>query len=138
MNIPASYINRLARNKLVFTSQELEGIDYIDIGRRLSEKLENSLLKKHLPMIAEDALKLILSESSESDEVIGRYIAIKNIGILFEPVLHFDLKSFFSNWSRDQVLIIHHEGEIRDNKFYLVPNSQKYFVNLKEITYKAI
>lgn len=138
MNIPASYINRLARNKLLFTSQEMEGINYMDIGRLFSEKLENSLLKKHLPMIAEDALKAILSQNSESNEVIGRYIAIKNIGILFEPVLHFDLESFLSNWSRDQVLIICHEGEIRDNKFYLVPNTQKYFVNLKEITYKAI
>lgn len=138
MDILASYINRHARNKLLFTSHEIKDINYVDIGRRLSEKLENSLQKRHLPMIAEDALKEILSQNSNSSEAIGKYIAIKNIGILFEPILRLDLKTILSNWSRDYILIVYHEGEIRNDIFYLAPHVSKYSVNLKEITYKAI
>ena len=139
MDILASYINRHARNKLLFTSREIKDINYVDIGRLLSEKIENSLQKRqHLPIIAEDALKEILSQNSNSSEAIGKYIAIKNIGILFEPILRLDLKAILSNWSRENVLIINHEGEIRDDIFYLAPHASKYTVNLKEITYKAI
>lgn len=94
--------------------------------------------RQHLPIIAEDALKEILSQNSNSSEAIGKYIAIKNIGILFEPILRLDLKAILSNWSRENVLIINHEGEIRDDIFYLAPHASKYTVNLKEITYKAI
>lgn len=138
MDILVSYINRHARNKLLFTSHEIKDINYVDIGRLLSEKIENSLQNRHLSMIAADALKEILSQNSNSSEAIGKYIAIKNIGILFEPTLHLDVKAILSNWSRDNVLIINHEGEIRNDIFYLAPQASKYSVNLKEITYKAI
>lgn len=53
----ASYINRQSRNNLLFTSKEVEGVCYVDIGRQLAEKIETFLQKKRLGLIAEDALK---------------------------------------------------------------------------------
>lgn len=134
----SAYVNRQSRNNLLFISNEVEGIKYVDIGRLLSGEIENSLEKKRLGMIAEDALRKILSRGSVINEHIGEYLAIKNIGILFEPALKFDIMSILKNWSRDHVLIVKHEGEIREGVFYLVSNSTKQTINLKEITYKSV
>lgn len=134
----STYVNRQSRNNLLFISNEVEGIKYVDIGRLLSGEIENSLEKKRLGMIAEDALRKILSRGSVANEHLGEYLAIKNIGILFEPALKFDVVSILKNWSRDHVLIVKHGGEIREGIFYLVANSTKQTINLKEITYKSI
>ena len=134
----STYVNRQSRNNLLFISNEVEGIKYVDIGRLLSGEIENSLEKKRLGMIAEDALRKILSRGSVANEHLGEYLAIKNIGILFEPALKFDVASILKNWSRDHVLIVKHEGEIREGIFYLVSHSTKQSINLKEITYKSI
>ena len=134
----STYVNRQSRNNLFFISNEVEGIKYVDIGRLLSGEIENSLEKKRLGMIAEDALRKILSRGSVANEHIGEYLAIKNIGILFEPALKLDVLSILKNWSRDHILIVKHEGEIREGVFYLVSNSTKQTINLKEITYKSV
>lgn len=134
----ASYINRLSRNNLLFTSTEVEGFSYVDIGRQLAEKIENHLQKKRLGIIAEDALKKILSQGSCKNEDVGEYLAIKNIGIMFEPALHLDVKTILKNWSRDHVLIVKLEGKIQNGIFYLSPKATKYFVNLNDITHKII
>lgn len=133
-----TYVNRQSRNNLLFISNEVEGIKYVDIGRLLSGEIENSLEKKRLGMIAEDALRKILSRGSVANEHLGEYLAIKNIGILFEPALKFDIVSILKNLSRDHVLIVKHEGEIREGIFYLVSHSTKQSINLEEITYKSI
>ena len=134
----STYINRQLRNNLLFISTEVEGIRYVDVGRLLSGEIENSLEKKRLSMIAEDALRRILSRGSVTNEHIGEYLAIKNFGILFEPALKLDIMSILKTWSRDHVLIVKHEGEIREGVFYLVSNSTKQTINLKEITYKSV
>lgn len=134
----STYVNRQSRSNLLFTSDVVESMTFVDIGRHLSSEIGFFLEKKRLGMIAEDALKRILNRSLNRNAEIGEYIAIKNIGILFEPALHLDVKAILKNWSRDHVLIVKHEGEIRDGIFYLAANSAKQFVNLREITYKSI
>lgn len=134
----ATHINRQSRNNLLFTTTVVEGLTFVDIGRHLSGEIENSLEKKRLGMIAEDALKRILCRALNNNAEIGEYLAIKNIGILFEPALSLDVKAILKNWSRDHVLIVKHEGEIREGIFYLASNAVKHSINLKEITYKSI
>ena len=92
----ASFVNRQSRNNLLFTTKEVEGVNYVDIGRQLAEKIENHLQNKRLGMIAEYALNKMFSLGSCKNEQIGEYLAIKNIGILIEPALHIDLKTMLN------------------------------------------
>lgn len=131
-------INRQLRNNLLFTSNEAEGIHYVDIGMQLSSLIEDNIHDSRLGIKAEDALKKILNRSFCEDEDIGEYLAIKNIGILFEPALHLDVKAILNSWSRDHVLIVKHEGTFRDGIFYLSPHSAKHFVNLIDIIFKSL
>ena len=57
-------------------------VPYINIGQELSKAIESNIDNKRLSLIADDALEKIISSNIVNDKDIGKYIAIKNIGIL--------------------------------------------------------
>jgi hypothetical protein len=127
------------RHKMLFISNEIEGVSFVDLGQELSKAIEPLLDKKRLPLLADDALERIITNNSVVDAALGDYVAIKNIGILFEPALNLDIQSKFDLWSRSRILLVHLEGVIQDKIFYLSRNSnKKYSVNLKDITYNTL
>ena len=82
-----TYLQQATRNRLVFCHEHIDDLLYVNIGRTLADLLTNENLRS--PMIAyaaEDALAEIFSLTQE-DSLIGTYVAIENIGILFEPDL---------------------------------------------------
>jgi hypothetical protein len=124
---------------MLFISNEIEGVSFVDLGQELSKAIEPLLDKKRLPLLADDALERIITNNSVVDAALGDYVAIKNIGILFEPALNLDIQSKFDLWSRSRILLVHLEGVIQDKIFYLSRNSnKKYSVNLKDITYNTL
>lgn len=134
-----SYIIADSRHKLLFVKNEVNGVEFVDIGKQLSAVLESSLQKKRLPLLADDGLEKIISDNTIHDSEIGDYVALKNIGILFEPQLQFNLHIKFDSWAKTKVLIVQMEGIIQDNRFYLAGcTDSKYSINLKDITFKTI
>lgn len=128
-----------SRHKLLFVTREIEDISFVDIGTELSSTIEPALHDRRLSMIAEEALDKIIDQSTIHDPDIGDYIAIRNIGILFEPALHINLDVKIDSWSKTRVLIIHHDGIVRNQVFFLTTNCEtKYSLNLKDITYKIL
>ncbi|KAF5057452.1 MAG: hypothetical protein PHS04_15075 [Tissierellia bacterium] len=128
-----------SRHKLLFIKREIEDISFVDVGTELSAAIEHILHEKRLSMVAEEALDKIIDQYTIQDPDIGDYVAIRNIGILFEPALHINLHAKVDSWSRTRVLIIHHEGTIHNHVFFLTTNSEiKYSLNLKDITYKTL
>jgi hypothetical protein len=138
-NTLKTFMSPVYRNKLLFTSKEIENVKFTDIGELLSEAIEPDLQNRHLPMIADDALDKIIREHTVNDKETGDYVAIKNIGILFEPALHFSLQVKFDSWAKNRWLIVYKEGEIKDKTFYLSnSHDAKYSINLSTITYNII
>jgi len=83
---------------------------------------------------AEDALAEILSLTQE-DSHIGTYVAIENIGILFEPDLGFNLKSTLDSASTNKTIIICSNGMVKDDKFLFFQEGDGYFIDLKGLSY---
>ncbi len=128
-----------SRHKLLFIKREIEDISFVDVGTELSAAIEHILHEKRLSMVAEEALDKIIDQYTIQDPDVGDYVAIRNIGILFEPALHINLHAKVDSWSRTRVLIIHHEGTIHNHVFFLTTNNEtKYSLNLKDITYKTL
>lgn len=128
-----------SRHKLLFVSYEMEDITFVDLGVKLSTAIESSLYNKQLSMIAEEALDKIIDQHTMHDSDMGDYVAIRNIGILFEPTLQINLYAKVDSWSKTRVLIILHNGVILNQVFFLTPNSEpKYSLNLKDITHKSL
>ena len=130
-----AYITSCSRHKLLFTSTEIENVQFVDIGAELSALIEPYLQKKRLPMIADDSLESIIHKNTNHHAEIGEYIAIKNYGILFESDLHFNLHAKFDSWSKTKILIVFLEGTIK-NKIFRLSKSEndKYSINLNDIT----
>ena len=132
----ANHISTGLRHKLFFVSNKDCDINFVDIGFQLSNAIENSLEKKRLALIAAERLESIIKDNIIANSEIGPYVAIKNIGILFEPDLKLDIRAKFDSWAKSFVLIVDaNEGMIRDNIFYLASaNNPTYSINLSEIS----
>lgn len=128
-----------SRYKLLFTSHHPEGMVFVDIGLQLAKAIELSLSYRQLPMIADDAITKIIQDNLKNDLEIGNYIAIKNIGILFEPILHLDLHALFIKWSKSFALIVDSsEGMVKNNRFYLSADiDQRYSIDLSDISHNT-
>ena len=130
-----AYLQQATRNRLVFCHEHIGDLLYVNIGRTLADLLANENLRS--PMIAyaaEDALAEILS-STQEDSHIGTYVAIENIGILFEPDFGFNLKSTFDSASTNKTIIICSDGMVKDDKFFFFQEGDDEFIDLKGLSY---
>lgn len=100
----ATYAKQDLRNKIVFSKQRIEGLQYLNVGLALAKML----LGKSLPSLA---IQQLFSDAVKADENIGRYLAIFNIDILFEPELKLDVGNLFDSYSKNQCLIIQTDSE---------------------------
>ena len=137
MEILKQYISTGTRNKLLFTSHHAVGMSFMDVGALLAGAIESSLSNRHLPFLAEEELENIIKANVCHSSEIGDYIAIRNIGILFELALRLDLHAKLSTWSRAYVLIVDSaEGTIQKDIFYLAGDTDSsYKINLSDISY---
>ena len=100
----ATYVKQDLRNKIVFSKQFIEGLQYLNVGLTLAKMLrDNSLPSLAIPQL--------LSSAEKEDESVGRYLAIFNIDILFEPELKLDVGNLFDSYSKNQCLIIQADSE---------------------------
>ncbi len=133
------YIPKGSRHRLLFTSHYPEGVVFMDMGVSLSMAIEPLLSNKRISLIADETIDDIVKSRVASCVEIGEYIAIRNIGVLFEPALKLDLHAKFSSWSKTYALIVDcAEGTIKNDVFYLAgANDQSYSINLSDIPYKT-
>ena len=100
----ATYVKQDLRNKIVFSKQFIEGLQYLNVGLTLAKMLrDNSVPSLAIPQL--------LSSAEKEDESVGRYLAIFNIDILFEPELKLDVGNLFDSYSKNQCLVIQADSE---------------------------
>ena len=132
------YLQQATRNRLVFCHEPIEGLTFVDLGKALATSLTGENL--HSPTIAytaEDVLAEILS-SPQIDSQIGNYVALENIGILFEPELEFNLKSILDNASTNKTIVVCSDGTILSDKFYFFQPGDGVFIDLGGLSYMEI
>ena len=100
----ATYVKQDLRNKIVFSKQFIEGLQYLNVGLTLAKMLRGN----SLPSLA---IPQLLSSAEKEDESVGRYLAIFNIDILFEPELKLDVGNLFDSYSKNQCLVIQADSE---------------------------
>lgn len=133
------YVDHHARHNLLFVQGKIDDICYVDIGYKLSRKIEDKLTLQQLPMICDDALNAMIDAATVNDENIGSYVAICNYGILFEPSLMINVHDRFEQWSRSRILIANLEGQIINDIFFLGKEQDyRFSIPLKDISYKTI
>lgn len=136
MNLPSNvilFIHSASRNRIVFCRNLIDGIDFVNVGRELSGLIVEKASLEDL----QEEVNTVLGRSSNSADV-GQYLALCNIGILFEPELKLNLRSLFDNYSKDQTLFICDEGGVVDNTFHFFEPPSLNTVDLNGLAYTTI
>ena len=138
INQIVDYISQASRNRLVFCHEHIEEITFTNVGEVIAKALKEENINS--PMIAyaaEDILSDILS-FVKIDPSIGKYVALENIGILFEPELGFNLKATIDNASTNKTIIICSEAQIKNNCLFFYQEGDKYSIDLNGLSYIEI
>ena len=95
----ASFAKQGLRNKIVLGKECIENLEYLNVGLSFARLLRagNS---------PDSAIRQLLSSSIREDKDIGRYLALYNSGILWEPELKLDIGNLLDGYSRNQCLVI--------------------------------
>ena len=127
MGILKAFLSSPSRNHLVISDDCIVGFDYIDVG----------ISDRRLSMRVQDHLNVLLRSHICKSEEFGEYLALTNIGILFEPLLKIDLEGFLDRWSQNMILILDvGKGHVQDNHLFLTQGcSRDYSVSLEGINY---
>lgn len=129
-----AYAKGDTRNKIVISTSCLAGIHYVDVGYELAHLLNNSKdATCDYTLMCSRVLK-----SKHVDEEIGAYLAIKNIGILFEPELHINLRTILDHYSVGQMLIICAEGVLDNETFHFMCDDLACSIDLHGLSFKLI
>lgn len=136
--IIADYLAQTTRNRLVFCHERIEGLTFVNVGKALAESLvKQDLRSSMIAFVAEEVLDEILSSTKVDDE-IGSYVALDNIGVLFEPDLAFNLKSVIDSASTNKVVIILSDGIIKSDRYYFLQEGDASFIDLHGLSYIEI
>ena len=112
MGILKAFLSSPSRNHLVISDDCIVGFDYIDVGLEKSAFIEDKISDRRLSMRVQDHLNVLLRSHICKSEEFGEYLALTNIGILFEPLLKIDLDGFLDRWSQNMILIL----DVKDMK----------------------
>lgn len=128
------YVKQNSRNKIVFCHEDIDGIRFVNVGFILSQLLnDEGNFENGYQLLSNSILN-----RTQYNEFIGNYIAIENIGILFEPELKLDLYNVLEYFSHNQCFIIKSEAEIRDDKYYFLIREDLATITLSGLSYKLI
>ena len=132
-----AFINSPSRNHLVLSNGCVDGLFYFDVGFEIASIVEPVIGDRRLSMRTQDRLNKLLSEHTHQDATFGQYLALRNVGILFEPLLKIDVEGLFDRWSQNTTLFVDiGKGSVEDNRLYLLKGcSEQYSVSLQRINY---
>lgn len=134
-NTILNFIKSTARNKLIIHKEKLPGIVSINLGFVFSKEIKSIPPQKHFGLIAKEKLNNLLYGHIHRHEILGEYLAIENIGILFEPQLKIDLLSFLEYHSKNTSLFLMWPGDIEGDQLYFLTRQNGIEINLKNISH---
>lgn len=131
------FLNSYPRNRLIISTEIFEKVNWMDIGKLLALELSN-LDKKKIVFKINQLLEDIIIKNKMQHKEFGETIAIKNIGLLLEPELKFNLEKFLSDYSQNNTLILKWDGEIDTNQLYFLTKNDNHKIDLNNISHIVI
>jgi hypothetical protein len=128
----SEFLNSEPHNRIVFCNHAK---DAIDLGEELSLRIKPYLEHKRLSMKTKDLIDELMHVSIQHNDKIGKHIAFKNLGILFEPELKINFEHFLKTYSTDFTLIIEWSGEISNKHLFFLSKMKGFRIDLKNLTY---
>jgi len=134
----SNYLKTASRNKLILSSTALSEIEYVDVGRELSNRLINLDLEHPYSLSAKNELQELLKNCTQTHPEFGEIMALKNVGILLEPELKLDFKALIENLSKSHPLFLEWKGDIEADTIYHLRKDKGIPLKLKTLSYISL
>lgn len=131
-----------ARNKLIVINKKesdiITSVSFNNLGILLSEELNKIKTASNFSLRAKFLIENILDSIVIKNKNFGDIVALKNIGILFEPELKVDVLQLLDKHSRTYPLFMQWEGEIENNCLYFLTKVKGIEINIKNLSHIII
>lgn len=127
---------KCADNSLSDTIDELKsaGVNVINIGRELSEKLKTIESAKFLTIESQEYLhELIEKQARQVIPSKHKVVAIYNLGILLEPALSLNASNLIKDISKNVAIVILWDHHSSDGLLHWGIQQEQYHLNLSDI-----
>lgn len=129
------YLSQNPKHKLVFIKNEPEDFVFTNLGFEMATHLDDQTLPS---IVATSAFESVVAKGMQVHPEYGKYMAIKNIGILFEPSLRLNIKMLFESISRDTLLLICSDGIVKNDTFCFMNSTEGFGISLSGLSYLVI
>lgn len=135
----SNFLKEGKRNRLVILDAlDGLGIEPVDIGLELALALKGKAASRHLPSIADEALKYTLNQHTHSNSSFGSYIGLVNLGILFEPALRIEVSELLKRYSQNTALFVEWPGEREEGALYFLSKAKGKRLPLSGVSHLSI
>ena len=131
-------LGQRSRNKIIVLTEEPENLIFLDLGAALSLALQNIQDKKDISHLALHELELLFSQHTLQMDDQTYYLALKNIGILFEKELNLDIPKIVDRFSQNNILFIKWEGIIEKGNLFFLTREKGIKLNMNNLSYTTI
>lgn len=132
------YLKSQSRNKIVFYKQDILGVEAIDVGKKLSQEIKSIASDNKVGMKSLIIMDELFTSSFSNNSEYGKYLAIYNLGILFEPELKTDFIQILDKYSSSNTLFVKWEGEIEDGFLYFLTKEKGQKIDIKNLSHIVI
>lgn len=118
----------------------LSDFAWLNLGKEYSKRLLPINNHRLFQALAYEHLDKLIVENTEDDKEIGEYIALSNIGILFEPELHINIREILEQWGKTQTIILQLPASaiIDGSKISLSKYDRQYEFDIAGLNYISI
>lgn len=132
------YIISQSRNKIIFYKNEIPGIQPLNLGKKLSHEILSIASDAKIGMKSLIIIDELFTSSIRDNSDYGKYLAIQNVGILFEPELKTDFLQILDKYSSSNTLFVKWEGEIEDGILYFLTKEKGQKIDIKNLSHIVI
>jgi hypothetical protein len=132
------YIQGYAKNKIILHRDSFVGVNQVNVGIMLSNKIYVNKNNNRLPLIANSAIEEIFNDNISINPNYGKCLFVSNIGILLETELKLDLVKILEKYSSNHPLFIQWDGEIEDGYLYFLSREKGIKININELSHITI
>lgn len=129
------YLKSQSRNKIIFFKNDIPEIKTLDVGNKLSLEIKSLVSDSKVGMKSLFIIEELFSNSIEESDLYGKYLAIKNLGILFEPELKINFINLLDKYSSNNTLFVHWEGEEDNENLYFLSKEKGQKISIKNLSH---
>ena len=129
------YLKQNSKHKLVFTKNEPSGFVFTDLGFEMATLLEGQSLPS---VVASETFESVAEKGMQVHPEYGKYLAIKNIGILFEPSLRLNVRLLFESISHDTLLVVCSDGIVQNDTFHFIKPTEGFGISLSGLSFLVV